>query len=36
LIPGEIHRLTIEATTDAVIINGIDYTHVCLGYTPTP
>jgi hypothetical protein len=33
LIPGEIHNLTIEATTtDAVSVRGIDYTHVCLGY----
>jgi len=36
LIPGEIHKLTIEATSDAVIMNGIDYTHVCLGFTPAP
>jgi hypothetical protein len=36
LILGEIHKLTIEATTAAVIINGLDYTHVCLGYTPAP
>jgi hypothetical protein len=37
LIPGEIHSLTIEATGLAgVILIGIDYTHVCLGYTPTP
>jgi hypothetical protein len=36
LIPGEIHALTIEATGGAVILTGIDYTHVCLGYTPGP
>ena len=35
LIPGEIHMLTIEATgSAAVILTGIDYTNVCLGYTP--
>jgi hypothetical protein len=34
LIPGEIHKLTVEATGAAVILKGIDYTHVCLGYTP--
>jgi hypothetical protein len=32
LIPGEIHKLTIEATSDAVILIGIDYMHVCLGF----
>lgn len=36
LIPGQIHKLTIEATGSAVILNGIDYTHVCLGYMPPP
>jgi len=34
LISGEIHKLTIEATSSSVIIVGLDYTHVCLGYTP--
>ena len=34
LIPGEIHSLTIEATGGGVILTGIDYTNVCLGYTP--
>jgi hypothetical protein len=34
LIPGEIHRLTVEATSGATILRGIGYTHVCLGYTP--
>jgi hypothetical protein len=34
LIPGAIHKLTIEATTNNVSIKGIDYTAVCLGYTP--
>ena len=33
LIPGEIHKLTIEGTSDAVILIGIDYTNICLGYT---
>jgi hypothetical protein len=32
LIPGEIHSLMIEATGGVVILTGIDYTHVCLGY----
>jgi len=36
LIPGEIQTLTVEATGAAVILTGIDYTHLCLGYTPTP
>ena len=36
LLPGEIHSLTIEATGGPVILTGIDYTNVCLGYTPTP
>jgi hypothetical protein len=36
LIPGEIHKLAIEATGSAVILIGVDYTHVCLGYTPAP
>jgi len=34
LIPGEIHKLTVEATGGAVIVTGIAYTHVCLGSTP--
>jgi hypothetical protein len=34
LIPGEIHKLTIEATSAPVILIGIDYINVCLGYTP--
>jgi hypothetical protein len=33
-MPGEIHKLTVEATGGAVILTGIDYLHVCLGYTP--
>jgi hypothetical protein len=34
LIPGEIHTLSIEATgSAAVILTGIDYTNLCLGYT---
>jgi hypothetical protein len=39
LISGEIHKLTIEATDPAlgaVIVTGIEYTHVCLGYDPVP
>jgi hypothetical protein len=37
LIPGEIHTLSIEATgSAAVILTGIDYTNLCLGYTPAP
>jgi hypothetical protein len=36
LLPGEIHTLTVEATGAGVILTGIDYTNVCLGYTPTP
>jgi hypothetical protein len=36
LISGEIHKLTIEATGGPVILTGIAYTHVCLGYTPAP
>jgi hypothetical protein len=34
LIPGEIHKLTIEATSNPVSLKGIDYTAVCLGYAP--
>jgi hypothetical protein len=34
MLPGEIHKLTIEATGAAVILIGIAYTNVCLGYTP--
>ena len=36
LIPGPIHRLTIEATGPTITLIGIDYVHVCLGYDPTP
>ena len=36
LIPGEIHRLTVEATIGVTILTAIDYTHVCLGYAPVP
>jgi hypothetical protein len=36
LIPGEIHRLTVEATSGPTILRGVDYTHACLGYTPPP
>ena len=36
LIPGEIHKLTVEATSGRVTPFFLDYTHVCLGYTPAP
>ncbi|MBW2507310.1 MAG: hypothetical protein JRE81_01635, partial [Deltaproteobacteria bacterium] len=36
LIPGAIHRLTIEATGPTIILLGIDYVHACLGYDPVP
>jgi hypothetical protein len=35
LLPGEIHKLTVEATDSTVILRGLDYVHVCLGYSPT-
>jgi hypothetical protein len=33
-IPGEIHKLTIDATTGRISLRQLDYTHSCLGYTP--
>jgi len=36
LISGEIHKLTVEATSGPVTPFFLDYTHVCLGYTPAP
>ena len=36
LIAGEIHRLTIEATTGPVTPQVLFYTHTCLGYDPVP
>jgi hypothetical protein len=36
LIPGPIHRLTIEATGPTITLLGIDYVHACLGYDPVP
>ena len=36
LISGEIHKLTVEATSGRVTPFFLSYTHVCLGYAPTP
>jgi hypothetical protein len=36
LIPGEIHRLTVEAITGPLTPQVLSYTHVCLGYDPVP
>ncbi len=33
-IPGDIHKLTIDATSGKVSLRQLDYTHSCLGYTP--
>ena len=33
-MPGDIHKLTIDATSGRVSLRQLDFTHSCLGYTP--